>query len=96
MTELQPSVNITPEDQGIRTKLGSFLLDTRKPLLFVFGIVTLWLGWQMTHLRPDASFEKMIPVSHPYIINYFDNRDDLTGLGNAVRITVETTSGEFE
>jgi len=95
MTDLHPSIRQTPEDSGLRTWLGSLLLDNRQPLLFVFAIVTLLLGWQMTHLRPDASFEKMIPVSHPYIVNFLENRDDLKGLGNSVRITIETTEGDI-
>jgi predicted RND superfamily exporter protein len=46
-------------------------------------------------LRPDASFEKMIPVSHPYIQNFLRSRDDLKGLGNAVRIIVETREDDI-
>jgi uncharacterized protein len=83
-------LKVTQEDEGFRAWFGSQLLDMRRPLLLLFGLITLVLGWQMIQLRPDASFEKMIPVSHPYIINFLENRDDLKGLGNSVRITLET------
>ena len=42
-----------------------------------------------TKLTLNASFEKMIPRSHPYIQNYLEHRDELRGLGNALRIVVE-------
>ena len=48
----------------------------RVPLLLVFAAVTVFFAWQMSMLRPDASFEKMIPTSHPYIQNYLRNRAD--------------------
>lgn len=95
MSEQITSVYPTPEDTGIRTRLGSLLLDLRQPLLILAGIITLFLGWQASQLRPDASFEKMIPVSHPYIINFLANRDDLKGLGNSVRITLETLEDDI-
>ena len=37
----------------------------------------------------------MIPISHSYIVNFLANRADLSGLGNSVRITVESTEGEI-
>ena len=90
MTEVHAAIGATAEDRGLRTWLGSHLIDLRKGLLVLFALVSILLGWQMLQLRPDASFEKMIPVSHPYIENFLANREDLKGLGNAVRITLET------
>ena len=49
----------------------------------------------MTRLTLSASFEKMIPRSHPYIQNYLENRADLRGLGNALRIVVENPNGDI-
>jgi hypothetical protein len=40
-------------------------------------------------LTLNASFDKMIPRGHPYIQNYLDNRVELRGLGNSLRIVVE-------
>ncbi len=37
----------------------------------------------------------MVPVKHPYIAAYMERKDELTGLGNAVRISVETTEGDI-
>lgn len=75
--------------------LERLIFEHRRTLLVLFGVITLILGYQATALRPDASFEKMIPTTHPYIANYLDNKEDLPGLGNAVRIAVETTEGDI-
>ena len=37
----------------------------------------------------------MVPVKHPYIAAYLERKDELTGLGNAVRISIETTEGDI-
>jgi len=82
-------------EEGIPGKLGSLLINARVMLLLAFVLLTGFFGFQASHLRPDASFEKMIPISHSYIVNFLENRADLSGLGNAVRITVETTEGDI-
>jgi len=84
-----------PEDGALRPLLGKFFFAARMPLIVVFALLTVFFATQMMQLKPDASFEKMIPVSHPYIKNFLDSRDDLKGLGNSVRIIVETTEGDI-
>ncbi len=64
-------------------------------LLLIFLGLSVWLALQAYQLRPQASFEKMIPTGHPYIQNYLAHQSDLKGLGNAVRIVVETTEGDI-
>ncbi|NND67761.1 MAG: RND family transporter, partial [Halioglobus sp.] len=81
------------EDGRLRPWLADRLFSQRILLLILFVAASVFFGYQASQLRPDASFEKMVPISHPYIINYFANRDDLSSLGNVIRITVET-SGE--
>lgn len=57
------------------------------------ALVTVILGWQATRLQFNASFEKTIPTRHPYIVNFLAWQNQLTGLGNAVRIAVENPTG---
>ena len=91
----EESLTLTEEDGRLRPFLGALLLRARAPLILLFVILTAFFGWQLRGLRPDASFEKMIPVSHPYIVNFLENREDLSGLGNAVRIIVENKNGDI-
>lgn len=71
------------------------LFHNRPIIIGLFLILTLFFGYQASQIRPDASFEKMIPTYHPYIANYLSHRDDLKGLGNGIRISVETTEGDI-
>ncbi|MGB5690171.1 MAG: MMPL family transporter [Woeseiaceae bacterium] len=71
------------------------LFEHRIAVIMVFALLTLFFGYQASQLKPDASFEKMIPTSHPYIQNYLDNRADLSSLGNSVRIIVQATEGDI-
>jgi len=71
------------------------LFNHRRLVLLICLLMTAFLGWQTTRLQLNASFEKMIPSDHPYIVNYLENRKQLSGLGNAVRIAVENKSGSI-
>ena len=71
------------------------LFDNRVVVMVLFALLTLFFGYQALQLKPDASFEKMIPTSHPYIQNYLRNRADLASLGNSIRIIVQTTEGDI-
>jgi predicted RND superfamily exporter protein len=71
------------------------LFENRIPVIIIFALLTAFLGSQALQIQPDASFEKMIPTSHPYIQNYLDNKADLSTLSNSIRIIVETTDGDI-
>jgi predicted RND superfamily exporter protein len=64
------------------------LFNNRLIVAVVCALITALLAWQTTHLKLNASFEDMIPRSHPYIANYLAHQKELSGLGNAVRIAV--------
>lgn len=72
------------------------LIFNRRPwLILVCAIITAILGFQASRLEVNASFEKMIPLSHPYIKHYLANKADLKGLGNSVRVVVENPGGDI-
>lgn len=61
--------------------------------LALFLMLTVFLGYQAIQVKPEASFEKLIPLSHPYIENFMERQNDLRGLGNAVRLVVAAKQG---
>lgn len=71
------------------------LFNNRGLVLLLCLLATVLLGWQATRLQLNASFEKMIPTDQPYIANYLENRKELAGLGNAVRIAVANRQGDI-
>ncbi|WP_312960755.1 efflux RND transporter permease subunit [Stutzerimonas nitrititolerans] len=94
------SSNQSPVQQAVFDSASGSLLEralfNHRRLVVLFCLtVTLLLGWQATRLEFNASFEKMIPTNHPYIVNYLEHRDELSGLGNAVRIAVVNRKGSI-
>jgi predicted RND superfamily exporter protein len=81
---------------GAKPPLAERLLfENRTIVIVLFSLLTIFFGYQASQLKPDASFEKMIPTSHPFIQNYLRNRADLASLGNSIRIIVQTTENDI-
>ncbi|MFA4835887.1 MAG: MMPL family transporter [Dehalococcoidia bacterium] len=90
---------IIPRAEDFDYTTGSLLeriiFNNRILLIILCVIITSFLGFHAAQLEINASFEKMMPVSQPYIKNYMANKDSLRGLGNSVRIVVENTKGDI-
>lgn len=71
------------------------LFNHRALVVLLCALVTALLGWQATRLQLNASFEKTIPTSHPYIQSFLAHQSELSGLGNAVRIAVAQPQGSI-
>lgn len=70
------------------------LLFNNRMLVVLMGVViTLFLGFQARDLTMNAAFQKMIPTNHPFIVNYLENRSELAGSENSLRIAVEAKEG---
>lgn len=81
-------------DRKSGSRLEQLVFNNRLPVLLLCLIATVVLGFFALKLEVNASFERMIPSSSPYIQNYFTYRKELPGLGNTVRIVVENKSGD--
>jgi len=64
-------------------------------VLLCTALTVLCAQQAFTKLALNASFEKMLPQSHPYIRNYLQNKAGLRGLGNALRVVVENPKGDI-
>jgi predicted RND superfamily exporter protein len=75
--------------------LERLVFNHRLVMVLLCAVVTVILGaLAVSKLSFNASFEKMIPQSHPYIRNYLDNAGELRGLGNSLRVVVENEGGD--
>lgn len=83
--------NLEDFDQSSGNWLERLVFNHRLPLLVLCAVISVLAIWQAFNLPVNASFEKMIPQNQPYIKNYLQNKDQLRGLGNALRVVVETT-----
>ncbi|WP_220636909.1 efflux RND transporter permease subunit [Georgfuchsia toluolica] len=75
--------------------LERMIFNNRFLLVMACLLLTLLLGYFASRLEINASFEKMMPQSSPFVQNYRANAASLKGLGNSVRIVVENTKGDI-
>ncbi|MCC6076060.1 RND family transporter [Pseudomonas sp. GCM10022188] len=94
-TQQPPVASLADFDRRSGSIVERALFNHRRAVLLFCLVVTLLLGAQLGRLQLNASFERMIPVEHPYIGNYLSNRSELAGLGNAVRIVVATNGASI-
>jgi hypothetical protein len=83
-------------DRNSGSVLERLVFNNRLLVVVACAVITAVLGYAAaTRLVLNASFEKMIPQSQPYIKNYLTYQKELRGLGNAVRVVVESTNGDI-
>ncbi|WP_237171278.1 efflux RND transporter permease subunit [Pandoraea pulmonicola] len=82
-------------DTSSGSRIERVLFNHRAMVVVLCALITLLLGWQASHLRLSASYEKTIPTSHPFIVNFLRYETQLYGLGNAVRVAVRNPNGSI-
>jgi predicted RND superfamily exporter protein len=76
--------------------LERLVFNNRMAMIVLCTVVSLLLGYlAATRLTQNASFERMLPQSQPYIQNYLLNKQALRGLGNSLRVVVENPQGDI-
>jgi predicted RND superfamily exporter protein len=71
------------------------LFNHRHVIVTLCAMITIFLGYSATKLTINASFEKTIPIHQPYIVNYFQHKNELQDVSNAIRIVVENPGGSI-
>jgi predicted RND superfamily exporter protein len=82
-------------DERSGSLLERLVFNNRIWVMLLCLALTIFCVTQLRHLGVSASFEKMLPHDHPYITNYLENRDQLRGLGDSIRVVVENPNGEI-
>ena len=96
MDELNDPGQLEHFDPQSGSRLERLVFNHRRAVMLLCALLTLLLGaLAATRLTLNASFERMLPVSHPYIKNYLEHRDELRGLGNSLRIVVQNPDGDI-
>jgi predicted RND superfamily exporter protein len=73
--------------------LERILFNNRPIILLACLLATILFGVSATHVRINASYNKMIPTHQPFIANFIKHYDELQSQGNAVRIIVSADHG---
>ncbi len=74
--------------------LERVLFGNRRKILALFAIVTVCLGFFAVKVRPDASFDKLLPINNAYIKTYKDAEAQFGG-GNILLIALEAKHGDI-
>ncbi|HXZ50430.1 MAG TPA: MMPL family transporter [Burkholderiales bacterium] len=83
-------------DRNSGSRLERLIFNNRLVVVATCALITVVLAAvAVAKLGLNASFEQMIPRSQPYIKNYLENRAELRGLGNALRVVVENADGDI-
>lgn len=88
---------MTNHHQDKATFLERLIFNNRPVVIALCLLVSVFLFYQaLLQVRPSTSFEKMIPLHHPFIENMMEHRNDLANLGgNTIRIAVEAKDGDI-
>jgi hypothetical protein len=89
------AVSLIDFDHKSGSVIERALFNNRLIIVLLCLLATVVLGYQAKGLALNAAFEKMIPTRHEYIANFLENRQQLAGAGNTLRIAVETRKGNI-
>ena len=67
------------------SRFAQFILRVRYLLIIVFTLITVLCGVSLTNINTNPTFEKTLPVDHPYIKTFVEYRETF---GNANRVIV--------
>ena len=82
-------------DYNSGTFLEKLVFNHRGTVMFLCALVTLVLGYQALGIKLQAGFEKTLPKAHQFVINYQENKENLKGLGNNLRVVVAVKEGSI-
>ncbi len=80
--------------KGFIGRATFWIFHLRKPLLILFILITIVLGYSATHLKVEAGFSKMLPLEHEYMQTFLENQDAFGG-ANKVLIAIQSRKGDI-
>lgn len=71
-----------------------WIFRLRQPLLLLFILITIVLGYFATQLKVEAGFSKMLPLKHEYMQTFLENQNTFGG-ANKVLIAIKSRKGDI-
>ena len=75
-------------------RFSSWIFRWRTPLVLGFALLTAAMAWQLTRLRVDASFNKSLPLEHPFIRTFTKHQAEFGG-ANRILVALMAKSGNI-
>ncbi|HEX4859177.1 MAG TPA: MMPL family transporter [Usitatibacteraceae bacterium] len=80
--------------QKIIQTVSDFVFNNRKVLLIVFSALTVLFAISASQLKVDAGFNKMVPLTHPYMKEY-KAYENVFGGANRIAIAMTQKNGDI-
>ena len=74
--------------------ISALVFNNRKVLLIIFAVVTVLFAMSASQLRVDAGFNKMVPLTHPYMKVYKDY-EKVFGGANRIAVALVANKGDI-
>jgi predicted RND superfamily exporter protein len=71
------------------------IFSSRRGVIILFSLITVFLAYQAYHLQPDASFAKLIPQGHPFVQKMNSHMRDLRAGGASLKVSVSVKEGDI-
>jgi len=78
----------------MKTMLENLIFGNRRLVVVVFILLTVFMGYQASHLKIDAGFAKLLPLEHEYMKTYLEYREQFGG-ANRVVIAIQAKDGDI-
>ena len=75
-------------------RFTNWIFGHRALLVVVFSLLTVVMGWYAAHLHVDASFNKGLPLEHPYIRTFTKYQSEFGG-ANRVFVALMAQKGDM-
>ena len=93
--DMQSGTGLQDFDPNTGGVIERVVFNHRVVIMLFCLILTIFFGYQLKDLNVSASYEKTLPQSHEYIQNYLENREELRGFGDSIRVVVEAREGDI-
>ena len=72
----------------------ALLFRNRLPVIIIFSLITLFMGYSASHLKIDAGFTKLVPMEHEFMKTYIRHQNDFGG-ANKILVALAPKSGDI-
>ena len=80
--------------QKLIDRISALVFDNRKMLLIIFSVVTVLFAVSASQLKVDAGFNKMVPLTHPYM-KVYKEYEGVFGGANRIAIALVQKQGDI-
>jgi hypothetical protein len=91
---MKESLVLSAQTRRILDAVEPLVFARRKLTLAVLAVITIVLLAFASQLKPDAGYEKTIPLDHPYMAVYKEYQRDFGG-ANIVLVAIQNTRGDI-